>query len=299
MNTAKISESACGRGRRLEGDVAIVTGAGSVGPGWGNGKAAAVLFAQEGARVLAVDRSHTAALETKALIDAEGGECEVVVADVSNALDVNRLVAACVDRFGRIDVLHNNVGIARAHGLLDTDEAEWDEIFAVNVKSMFLTCRAAMPYMERQYATEGRLGRIINVGGVTGRRWTGVPMTAYAATKAAIESLTRSVALEYALRGVRCNCVVPGLMDTPHIVQPLRHLYGDGNLDRLRHLRQTQSPTGRMGTAWDVAHAALFLASTESAYVNGHALVVDGGQSVQTWSPQFAQDAVAEISHAG
>lgn len=274
---------------RLEGDAVIVTGAGSVGPGWGNGKAVAVLFAREGARVLAVDRSESAALETQKLIQAEGGDCEILVADVSNAVDVDRVVAACLEHFGRIDVLHNNVGIARAHGLVDTDEAEWDEVFAVNVKSMFLTSRAVAPRMERQYRGDGRLGRIVNIGGVTGRRWTGVPMVAYAATKAAIESLTRSVALEYASRGVRCNCVVPGLMDTPHIVEPLRHLYGDGDLDRLRRVRSTQSPTAHMGSAWDVAYAALFLASHEAAYVNGHALVVDGGQSVQTWSPHFAE----------
>lgn len=284
--------------RRLEGEAVIVTGAGSVGPGWGNGKAVAVLFGREGARVLAVDRSHSAALETQKLIEAEGGECEILVADVSQAADVDHVAATCLKRYGRIDVLHNNVGIARAHGLVDTDEAEWDELFAVNVKSMFLTSRAVAPHMERQYRADGGLGRIVNVGGVTGRRWTGVPMIAYAASKAAIESLTRSVALEYASRGVRCNCIVPGLMDTPHIVQPLRHLYGEDNLERLRQMRSSQSPTGRMGSAWDVAHAALFLASHEAAYVNGHALVVDGGQSVQTWSPQFAEAAtVQENAH--
>jgi len=282
--------------RRLQGQIAIVTGAGAAGPGWGNGKAVAALFAREGARIVAVDRSREAALETRDLIQAEGGECIPVIADVSSAQEVQRVVAACLEAYGRIDILHNNVGIARAHGLADTDEAEWDQLFAVNVKSMFLLCRAVVPFMERQFDADGSVGRIVNVGGVTGRRWTGVPMIAYAATKAAIESLTRSVAMEYVARGVRCNCVVPGLMDTPGVAQALSNLYGPQELDRLHRMRCRQTPTGRMGTAWDVAHAALFLASPESGYVTGQALVVDGGQSVQTWSPRFAE--AVEQAHA-
>ena len=282
---------------RLQGQVALVTGAGSAGPGWGNGKAAATLFAREGAKVVALDCSREAAQETQHIIESEGGECLAVVADVTSAPEVARAVATCLDRFGRIDILHNNVGIARARGLLDTDEAEWDMLFDVNVKSMFLACRAAVPHMERQFRAEGTIGRIVNVGGVTGRRWTGVPMIAYAATKAAIESLTRSVAMEYVARGVRCNCVVPGLMDTPGVAQALSSLYGANELDRLRRTRCRQTPAGEMGTAWDVAHAALFLVLPEAGYVNGHSLVVDGGQSVQTWSPRFAQP--EEFAHAG
>ena len=274
---------------RLQGLVAIVTGAGSVGPGWGNGKAAAVLFAREGAQILAVDRSEDAAQETRSLIRAEGGVCEVAVGDVSAAVFVADMIESCLGRFGRLDLLHNNVGVAIAHGLLETSEEEWDRLFAVNIKSMFLTCRAAVTVMRKQFAADGRGGAIINVGAVAGRRWTGVPMLAYATSKSAVESLTRSVALEFAREGIRCNCILPGLMDTPHIVSPLRDRYGDNDLDRLMALRHLQAPMGRMGSACDVAEAAVYLASTAANYVTGHALVVDGGQSCQTWSPAFAE----------
>ncbi|OWJ63740.1 SDR family NAD(P)-dependent oxidoreductase [Inquilinus limosus] len=273
---------------RLSGKVAVVVGAGSVGPGWGNGKAVAVLFAREGARVLAVDRNEDAARETRDLIRAEGGICEVQAADVADAESMDQMAEACVARFGRIDILHNNVGVAKVGGLEDTSPQDWNRILATNITGMFQSCRAVVPRMKTQFEADGVGCAVINVGAVAGRRWTGVPMLAYAVSKAGVEALTRSVALEYARAGVRCNCILPGLMDTPHVVEPLKNLYGADDQQRLMQIRNSQAPTGRMGTAWDVAGAALYLASDAAQYVTGHALVVDGGQSCQTWSPHFS-----------
>ncbi|GAA0997806.1 SDR family oxidoreductase [Acrocarpospora macrocephala] len=270
-------------GQRLGGKVALVTGAGSAGAGWGNGMAAAVLFAREGARVFAVDRDERAVERTRAVIEAEGGACTAFVADVSSPAAVAAMVEACVGGFGGLDILHNNVGVASLGGLLDIDEHAWDRALRINITSMFLTCRRAIPHMVEAYRRDGRIRSIVNVGAVAGRRWTGVPMLAYATSKGAVEPFTRSVALQYARDGIRCNCVLPGLMNTPFVMEPLKQAYGD--VDRLIEARDEQSPTGEMGTAWDVAHAALYLASDESNFVNAHALVVDGGQSQQTWRP--------------
>jgi NAD(P)-dependent dehydrogenase (short-subunit alcohol dehydrogenase family) len=257
---------------RLEGKVAIVTGAGSSGPGWGNGKATAVLFAREGARVLGVDRDRDAAEETRALIRAEGHVGEAYTADVTDAAQVDALVRRCLDAFGRVDVLHNNVGIVEVGGAAAASEASWDRVMDVNVKSMFLTCRAVLPHMERQ----GR-GAIVNISSVSGIRWLGVPYPSYAASKAAVLGFTRSIALEYAGRGIRANCILPGLMNTPMIVKPLAGAYAAGDVERMLAIRAAQCPTGAMGDAWDVAYAALFLASDEARYVTGAELVVDGG----------------------
>jgi NAD(P)-dependent dehydrogenase (short-subunit alcohol dehydrogenase family) len=270
---------------RLAGKVAMVTGAGSIGPGWGNGKAAAVLFAREGARVYAVDVSAPAVHETKAIIEDAGGQCETFVGDISSPSDVAAMVADCQRIFGGIDVLHNNVGIGLLGGLTDTSEADWDRVMAVNMKGMFLMCKQVVPVLADAYREDGRVRAIVNIGAVAGMRWTGIPMIAYSVSKGAIEPLTRSIALEYARRGVRCNSVLPGLMNTPFIVEPMTEAYGHGDMDRMIEVRNEQVPMGRMGTAWDVAHAALFLASDEAAYITGQALVVDGGQAAQTWSP--------------
>lgn len=272
-------------GDRVKDKVVLVSGAGSVGPGWGNGKAAAVLFAREGARIFAVDRDERAVAQTQRLIEAEGGVCVAFTADVSSTREVEAMVSDCLRRFGGIDVLHNNVGVGFVSGLLDTAEPDWERALRVNLTSMYLTCRTVVPHMLEAHRRDGRIRSIINVGAVAGRRWTGVPMLAYATSKGAIEPFTRSVALEFARSGIRCNCVLPGLMDTPFVVAPMKEVYGGGDVDRMIAVRNEQSPTGRMGTGWDIAHAALFLASDESHFVNGHALVVDGGQSAQTWSP--------------
>ncbi len=255
---------------RLSGKVAIVTGAGAQGPGWGNGKATAVLFAREGAAVLAVDLREDAAAETCTIIQSEGGIASPFVADVSSSADTQEAVAACVDRYGRIDVLHNNVGVAMLGGPVEISEEDWDRVFRVNVKSVFLTCKYVLPHMERQGS-----GSIINVSSVGGVRDIGVPYIAYAASKAAVIQASQSVALQYAAKGIRCNVILPGLINTPHIVGTMTGAYGD--VERMIAVRDAKSPTGKMGTAWDVAHAALYLASDESAYVNAAQLVVDGG----------------------
>jgi NAD(P)-dependent dehydrogenase (short-subunit alcohol dehydrogenase family) len=258
---------------RLDGKVALVTGCGSIGPGWGNGKAISVLFAREGASVFGLDRNLAAAEETAGLIAAEGGAGAVMAADVSQGVDVARAVAACLDRFGRIDVLVNNVGIVVLGGPVELDEAAWDRVCAVNLKSVFLACKHVLPVMERQ----GK-GAIVTIGSIAGLRWTGVPYASYYATKGALIAFNRGVALQYAARGIRANLVSPGLMDTPMVHAGLTSAYGtEGDHEALVRARNAQCPMGHMGDAWDVARACLFLASDEARYITAHDLVVDGG----------------------
>ena len=260
---------------RLAGKVALVTGAGSIGPGWGNGKAASVAFAREGARVVAFDRNEEAASETAALVEGEGGECLALAGDVTSSADLDRAVAATLERFGRIDVLHNNVGIVVTGGVTAIDEATWDRVMAVNLKGTFLACRAVLPVME-----QGGGGAIVNVSSVAGIRGSGVDFVAYSTSKGAILPLTRSIALEYARRGIRANAILPGLMNTPLVQASLTGAYGEGgDYEETIRRRDAQCPTGRMGDAWDVAWAAVFLASDEARYVTGTELVVDGGLS--------------------
>jgi NAD(P)-dependent dehydrogenase (short-subunit alcohol dehydrogenase family) len=256
--------------QRLAGKIALVSGAGSSGEGWGNGKATAALFAREGARIYAVDRDINAAQVTRDLIRAEGGICEMICADVSNATDVKKMVAGCVDTFGRIDILHNNVGISETGGPVEASQESWDRVIAINLTSVFLACKHALPVMQEQ-----RAGAIVNVASIAGIRYLGFPYAAYSASKAAIIGLTRNVALQYAPFGVRANCVLPGLMNTPMIRKPLAGVYGDE--EKMIATRDRQCPMGYMGNAWDTAYAALFLASDEARYITAHELVVDGG----------------------
>ena len=257
---------------RLKDRVALVIGAGSSGPGWGNGKAAAVLYAREGARVFCVDRNLAAAEETAGIIAEEGGTATAHQADVAKGDEVAALVACCLDRHERIDVLHNNVGILEVGGPVETSEESWDRVLAVNLKSMFLTCKHVLPAMVAQ----GR-GAIVNIASIAGIRWLGVPYISYSASKGAVVPFTRSIALEYADKGIRANSVLPGLMNTPMIVEPLKDAYAGGDVAQMLAIRAAQCPMGRMGDAWDVAHAALFLASDEAKYITGTELVVDGG----------------------
>jgi NAD(P)-dependent dehydrogenase (short-subunit alcohol dehydrogenase family) len=271
--------------RRLDGKVAIVTGAGSAGPGWGNGKATATLFAREGARVFLVDNRAAAVEETRAIIAGEGGVATAHVADVADAAQVAALVERCIATYGRVDVLDNNVGIVESCPTVDVSEESWDRVLRVNLKSMFLMCRAVVPQMLRQFAAEGRAdasgGAIVNIGSVAGVRWTGIPYISYAASKAGVGGITRTIALEYARQGIRCNAILPGLMNTPMIREPLKAVYGGGDVDKMVAVRDAQCPMGRMGDAWDVAHAALFLASDEARYITGIELPVDGGITVK------------------
>ena len=260
-------------GGRLEDRVALITGAGSIGPGWGNGKATAVLFAREGARVFGVDLNLEAADETRAIIEHEGGVCLTHAADVAKATSVEDMVAACLRAFGRIDVLVNNVGIARPGGIVTTAEADWDQVCDVNLKSVFLTCKHVVPVMERQ----GK-GAIVNIASIAAHRWTGISYASYYATKGGVVALTRAIALELAAKGIRCNSVSPGLMNTPMVHHGLTGAYGkDGDVENLIRVRDAQCPMGHMGTGWDTAYACLYLASDEAKYVTAHDLLVDGG----------------------
>ncbi|PZU93827.1 MAG: 3-oxoacyl-ACP reductase [Chelatococcus sp.] len=257
-------------GPRLNDKVAIVFGAGSIGEGWGNGKAAAAAYARAGAKVVAVDLNGAAADATRDIILSEGHEAIAVAADTTRLEDVQRSVEAALAAFGRIDILHNNVGITSQGGPVETSEETWDRVMTVNVKSMFLTCKAVLPVMEAQAA-----GAVINIGALGGVRWTGYAYCAYAASKGAVNSFTQSIALQYAGKGIRANCILPGVMDTPHIYKQISGFYQDD--EAMVAARHKMSPTGRMGDGWDVAHAAVFLASDEARYVNGVELFVDGG----------------------
>jgi NAD(P)-dependent dehydrogenase (short-subunit alcohol dehydrogenase family) len=263
-------------GERMKDRVCLVIGAGSSGPGWGNGKAAAALYAREGGKVFCVDLKPEAAEETVSVIREEGGEAQAHAADVSDPQAVEALVAECRDRYGRIDVLHNNVGILETRPIAELPVEAWDRVMDVNLKSFFLTCKAVLPVMEAQ----GK-GAIVNISSVAAIRYTGVDYITYYTTKGAIVPFTRGIALEYAARGIRANCVLPGLMNTPMIVEPLKGIYGEGDIEKMISVRDAQCPTGKMGDAWDVAHAALFLASDEAKYVTGTELVVDGGLSAK------------------
>src|SRR5215468_1757730 len=245
---------------RLKDRVAIVVGAGSSGPGWGNGKCTAVTFAREGAKVLCVDVKRAAAEETAGLIAKEGGQAAAFEADASRDDSVRAMVEACLQRWGRIDVLDNNVGIASTGGPVELGEDEWDRVFDVNVKSFFLTAKHVLPVMEKQ----GK-GAIVNVSSIASiRSPKGVSYIAYNASKGAVNALTLAIASQYAAKGIRCNAILPGLMHTP-MIDFLAEQYARGEKDhnqayeKMIEIRNRASPTGKMGTGWDTANAALFL----------------------------------------
>jgi NAD(P)-dependent dehydrogenase (short-subunit alcohol dehydrogenase family) len=258
-------------GDRMRGKVIIVTGAGSIGPGIGNGKAASILYAREGARVLLVDRDLAAAQETARAIQTEGGQAVAHVCDVTSSGECRQMVDACLETFGAVDVLHNNVGIIIPGGAVELAEEDWDRIMRVNVKSMFLTCKHTLPHMERQ----GR-GAIVNIASINAIRSVPAVAIGYAASKAAVIALTREIALQYAAKGIRANAILPGLMDTPMVKAQLTGAYAE-DVEGMLKRRAGLCPMGRQGDAWDTAHAALFLASDEAKYITGTTLVVDGG----------------------
>ncbi|TCZ65433.1 SDR family NAD(P)-dependent oxidoreductase [Roseicella aquatilis] len=258
---------------RLDGKVALVTGAGSVGPGWGNGKATAVVLARAGARVFGIDVAAEAAAETRDIILGEGGEAVAHRADMLEAEQVEAAVAACLERFGRIDILVNNVGGSAPGGPVDMPEELWDRQIDLNLKTAFLGCKYVLPHME----AHGR-GVVVNISSVAGLRMaTGRVHSAYSAAKAGIISFSKSIAMGYARKGIRCNTVVPGLMHTPLVEHRLVRQLGANDAEALIARRHASVPVGHMGTGWDIAHAVLFLASEEAKYITATELVVDGG----------------------
>ena len=257
---------------RLEDKAAIVMGAGAVGPGWGNGRATAVLFAREGAKVLVADRDRAAAEETGRLIREDGGECAIALADVTEKASVAAAVEACLDSFGRLDILHNNVGGSVPGGPTEITVEEFRWQLDINLTSVFIACQAALPVMERQGS-----GAIVNVGSVGGMRHLGHHHVGYTAGKAGLVQFTRHIAVQYGPKGIRCNTVIPGLMDTPLLKHRVSKMKGRADLATLRSEGKTRVPLGRRGDGWDVAYAALFLASDEAKYVTGTEILVDGG----------------------
>src|SRR5712671_5065881 len=264
--------------QRLKGKTAMVVGAGWIGPGWGNGKATAVTFAREGAQVFCVDRNGKAAQETVDIIAGEGGNAIAFTADVSRATEVEAMVAACLKTYRRIDVLDNNVGIAEMGNVVEVTEASWDHVFNVNLKSAFLAMKHVIPVMARQGG-----GSIINISSIASIRHLGISYVSYATTKAAMNQMTRTTAVEFAARHIRVNAILPGLMKTPMVEHSagLASSYAAGNVEEMWRARDAQVPMGHMGEAWDVANAALFLASDESKYITGIELVVDGGVTLK------------------
>ena len=258
--------------QRLAGRTVLVFGAGSSGPGWGNGKAAAVLYAREGARVVAVDVRLEAAEETAAIIASEGGVAHAVAADVTRGAEVATAVGVAVERFGGVDVLHNNVGITDMGGLDEIDEERWRRVMDVNLTGVFLTCKQVIPVM----LAAGR-GAIVNISSLAGAVINKYPYFSYYASKAGLNHFTRALAVQYARQGIRANVVMPGVMDTPLIHSQIAGQYADEAA--MLAARDAMSPMGRMGDAWDVARASVFLASDEAAYITGVCLPVDGGLS--------------------
>ena len=257
-------------GERLQGRVAIVTGAGSVGEGWGNGKAAAALYAREGAVVMCVDHHLAAAQETVALIQAEGGTAFAHQTDVGKPRELQAMVEACIARHGRVDILHNNVGIEDVSPLEELTEASWDRVHDINLKSVVFACKYVMPHMRAQ-----KRGAIVNISSIASIRWGGVPYYSYYSSKAALNHLTKVIARKHARDGVRANVILPGLIDTPHV---RTQIPGDAQQqEAVIADRNRRCPMGFMGSPWDIAQAALFLAGPESRFVTGVTLPVDGG----------------------
>ena len=259
---------------RLKGKTAIVVGAGqSPGSGLGNGRATCLRFAQEGAKVMAVDRQLALAEETAALVRKEGGDCFAHEADVTKEQDMKNMVATARKLWGRIDILHYNVGVSLGGGdapLAEITEAAFDNVMAINLRGAVMACKHVVPVMREQ-----KSGVILMISSLAALE--NYPYVAYKASKSAMVAFTKQVAIENAGHGVRCNVILPGLMDTPMAVDTRARKLGKPRAE-IAALRDARVPLRRkMGTAWDVANAALFLASDEANFITGVDLLVDGG----------------------
>jgi NAD(P)-dependent dehydrogenase (short-subunit alcohol dehydrogenase family) len=259
----------------LAGKVAMVTGAGSVGPGWGNGKATAVLLARQGAAIFAIDNQLAAVEETLGLIRAESGTARAHVCDMTSSVQVSAAVDACIAEFGQLDILVNNVGGSSPGGAEGMAEGDWNAQIDLNLRTAFLGCKFALPHLRHRPTSA-----IVNLSSIAALRMSADrPHVAYSASKYGVIALSKSIAIENAKAGVRCNTVIPGLMHTPLVESRLVRQLGAGDAATLIAKRNAQVPKGQMGTAWDVARAVLFLASDEAHYITGTELVVDGGIS--------------------
>jgi NAD(P)-dependent dehydrogenase (short-subunit alcohol dehydrogenase family) len=260
----------------LKGRIAFVAGAGTVGPGWGNGKATAVLLARQGAQVFATDINESAAHETREFIEREGGVCVVQRCDMTAAAEVEGAVQKCMQRHGRIDILVNNCGGSAAGDPVSMTEAAWDAQLNLNLKTAFMGCKFVLPVMERQQS-----GAIVNISSIAGFRHqvAGRVNVAYSTAKAGLAAFSRSTAMAYVKKGVRCNTVIVGTMHTPLVEQRLVQQLGAADAAALIAQRNAAVPMGQMGTGWDTAHAVVFLVSDEARYITGIELAVDGGIS--------------------
>jgi NAD(P)-dependent dehydrogenase (short-subunit alcohol dehydrogenase family) len=259
--------------KRFHNRVAIVSGAGSVGPGWGNGRATAVRLAEEGALVFAVDRDAERLAETVA---RGGKKIRTHLCDLTKGHEVAGMVEACLRAFKKIDVLVNNVGGSAPGGPVEMSEEVWNAQVDFNLKSVFLACKHVLPVMERQGA-----GSIVNIASSSGLRWTGAAQVAYAATKAGVIQFSKVVAVQYAPKGIRVNCVVPGQLHTPMVEARLAKQRAGGDVEALLKSRLKRIPLGFAGDGRDTANAVLFLASDEARFITGAELVVDGGMTIR------------------
>lgn len=266
----------------MTGKVVFVTGAGAAGAGWGNGKATAVLMARQGALVYGVDREQSALQGTSEAMAHEGhANWQYKICDMTDSAQVESAVSDCLDRFGRIDVLVNNVGGSAPGDPVSMSEEAWDAQMALNLKTAFLGCKHILPVMERQFLSDAKSGSIVNLSsiGCMSFQDQGRVSVAYAASKAGVLSFSRATAIAYARKGIRVNTVVPGVMDTPLVSNRLVTQLGVTDAQSFIAKRHASVPMGRMGDAWDVAHAVLFLASDEARYITATQLVVDGGMT--------------------
>ncbi|MCD1645548.1 SDR family NAD(P)-dependent oxidoreductase [Aurantimonas coralicida] len=258
----------------LEGRVALVLGAGSLGEGIGIGKAICLAFAEAGASIVAADRNLKAAEETARVCREAGGRAEAAMVDVTDDSALGDLVSGTAERHGRIDVLYCNVGLGKAGSSDQTSPAEWRQIADANLTALHVASQAVVPVMKAQGG-----GVVLTTSSIAGIRHVGYPHLAYGVTKAAAIHFMRLFAQEHAAHGIRANTIVAGLIDTPRIRQTLATSYGGRSFDEVRKVRDAQVPLGRMGTSADIAEAALFLASDRAAYITGSEIIVDGGLS--------------------